>query len=222
MAFIQRPPCILGVGKNYQDHVDELQGERPKHAVVFFKNPASVIGNGEAIVIPPIARTAELGVDYEGELAVVLGRDACDVAQGDALSFISHVAVANDVSQRWWQKKSDGGQWCRGKSFDTFCPLSEPVSIEAVGDLQNLCLETRLNGQLVQQANTGSMIFSVANLVAQLSSGTTLVAGTVILTGTPAGVGMGRTPMRFLQAGDRVEITIEGVGRLSNPVVELD
>ena len=222
MAFIQRPPCILGVGKNYQDHVDELQGERPKHAVVFFKNPASVIGNGEAIVIPPIARTAELGVDYEGELAVVLGRDARDVAQGDALSFISHVAVANDVSQRWWQKKSDGGQWCRGKSFDTFCPLSEPVSIEAVGDLQNLCLETRLNGQLVQQANTGSMIFSVANLVAQLSSGTTLVAGTVILTGTPAGVGMGRTPMRFLQAGDRVEITIEGVGRLSNPVVELD
>jgi 2-keto-4-pentenoate hydratase/2-oxohepta-3-ene-1,7-dioic acid hydratase in catechol pathway len=222
MAFIQRPPCILGVGKNYQDHVDELQGERPKHAVVFFKNPASIIGNGEAIVIPPIARTAELGVDYEGELAVVLGRDARDVTQGEALSFISHVAVANDVSQRWWQKKSDGGQWCRGKSFDTFCPLSEPVSIEAVGDLQNLCLETRLNGQLVQQANTGSMIFSVANLVAQLSSGTTLVAGTVILTGTPAGVGMGRTPMRFLQAGDRVEIIIEGVGRLSNPVVELD
>jgi len=222
MAPIQRPPCILGVGKNYQDHVDELQGERPEHAVVFFKNPASVIGNGEAIVIPPIARTSELGVDYEGELAVVLGRDARDVAEADALRFISHAAVANDVSQRWWQKITDGGQWSRGKSFDTFCPLSEPVSIEAVGDLQNLTLETRLNGQLVQQANTGSMIFSVANLVAQLSAGTTLVAGTVILTGTPAGVGMGRTPMRFLQAGDLVEITIEGVGRLSNPVVVVD
>lgn len=222
MAPIQRPPCILGVGKNYQDHVDELQGERPEHAVVFFKNPASVIGNGEAIVIPPIARTTELGVDYEGELAVVLGRDARDVAEADALRFISHAAVANDVSQRWWQKITDGGQWSRGKSFDTFCPLSEPVSIEAVGDLQNLTLETRLNGQLVQQANTGSMIFSVANLVAQLSAGTTLVAGTVILTGTPAGVGMGRTPMRFLQAGDLVEITIEGVGRLSNPVVVVD
>ena len=222
MAPIQRPPCILGVGKNYQDHVDELQGERPEHAVVFFKNPASVIGNGEAIVIPPIARTTELGVDYEGELAVVLGCDARDVAEADALRFISHAAVANDVSQRWWQKITDGGQWSRGKSFDTFCPLSEPVSIEAVGDLQNLTLETRLNGQLVQQANTGSMIFSVANLVAQLSAGTTLVAGTVILTGTPAGVGMGRTPMRFLQAGDLVEITIEGVGRLSNPVVVVD
>lgn len=220
MAPIQRPPCILGVGKNYQDHVDELKGERPQHAVVFYKNPACVIGNGEPIVIPPIARTAELGVDYEGELAVVLGRDARDVPEADALGVISHLAVANDVSQRWWQKHTDGGQWCRAKSFDTFCPLSEPVPLDAVADLQNLALETRLNGELVQQANTGSMIFSVANLIAQLSSGTTLVAGTVILTGTPGGVGMGRTPMRFLRAGDRVEITIAGVGCLSNPVVD--
>jgi 2-keto-4-pentenoate hydratase/2-oxohepta-3-ene-1,7-dioic acid hydratase in catechol pathway len=222
MSLFLRPPCILGVGKNYQDHIDELKGDRPQYPVVFFKNPASVISNGMAIEIPPIARTPELGVDYEGELAIVLGRDALDVPVSDARSFISHVAVANDVSQRWWQKRIEGGQWCRAKSFDTFCPLSEPVSIESVGNLQVLTLETRLNGELVQQANTGSMIFSVADLISQLTAGTTLVAGTVILTGTPGGVGMGRVPQRFLRHGDVVNVTIEGVGCLSNPVVELD
>jgi 2-keto-4-pentenoate hydratase/2-oxohepta-3-ene-1,7-dioic acid hydratase in catechol pathway len=222
MSLFLRPPCILGVGKNYQDHIDELKGDRPQYPVVFFKNPASVISNGMAIEIPPIARTPELGVDYEGELAIVLGRDALDVPVSDARSFISHVAVANDVSQRWWQKRIEGGQWCRAKSFDTFCPLSEPVSIESVGNLQDLTLETRLNGELVQQANTGSMIFSVADLISQLTAGTTLVAGTVILTGTPGGVGMGRVPQRFLRHGDVVNVTIEGVGCLSNPVVELD
>ena len=222
MSLFLRPPCILGVGKNYQDHIDELKGDRPQYPVVFFNNPASVISNGMAIEIPPIARTPELGVDYEGELAIVLGRDALDVPVSDARSFISHVAVANDVSQRWWQKRIEGGQWCRAKSFDTFCPLSEPVSIESVGNLQDLTLETRLNGELVQQANTGSMIFSVADLISQLTAGTTLVAGTVILTGTPGGVGMGRVPQRFLRHGDVVNVTIEGVGCLSNPVVELD
>jgi 2-keto-4-pentenoate hydratase/2-oxohepta-3-ene-1,7-dioic acid hydratase in catechol pathway len=221
MSLQRRPPCILGVGTNYQDHINELKGKRPEHPVVFFKNPASVIANGMAIEIPPIARTGELGVDYEGELAVVLGRDARDVEVADALSFISHVAVANDVSQRWWQKISDGGQWCRAKSFDTFCPLSEPVSISSVVDLQDLTLETHLNGVLVQQANTGSMIFSVVDLISQLSAGTTLVAGTVILTGTPGGVGLGRVPQRFLRDGDVVDVTIHGVGRLSNPVVDV-
>jgi 2-keto-4-pentenoate hydratase/2-oxohepta-3-ene-1,7-dioic acid hydratase in catechol pathway len=221
MAFQHRPPCILGVGNNYQDHIDELKGQRPRYPVVFFKNPASVVANGMAIEIPPIARTTDLGVDYEGELAVVLGRDARDVLAADALSFISHVAVANDVSQRCWQKISDGGQWCRAKSFDTFCPLSEPVGIESIADLQDLMLETRLNGELVQQASTGSMIFPVVDLITQLSTGTTLVAGTVILTGTPGGVGMGRVPQRFLRHGDVVDVTIHGVGRLSNPVVDV-
>jgi 2-keto-4-pentenoate hydratase/2-oxohepta-3-ene-1,7-dioic acid hydratase in catechol pathway len=221
MTFHRRPPCILGVGTNYQDHIDEFKGQRPEHPVVFYKNPASVIANGMAIEIPPIARTGELGVDYEGELAVILSRDARDVEAGDALSFISHVAVANDVSQRWWQRISGGGQWCRAKSFDTFCPLSDPVDIESVVDLQDLMLETYLNGELVQQANTGSMIFSVVDLISQLSAGTTLVAGTVILTGTPGGVGMGRIPQRFLRHGDVVDVIIHGVGRLSNPVVDV-
>jgi len=222
MALKSVPPCILGVGTNYPCLSEELNVESSEQVVAFFKNPASIIGNGDPIVLSPVTRTAQLGVDYEGELAVILGQDACNVSEDDALNYISHVAVANDVTQRYWQKLYNGGQWFRSKSFDTFCPLSEPVNIKDVGGLQNLLLETRLNGELVQQANTGSMIFSVANLVAQLSSGTTLMAGTVLLTGTPAGVGMGRNPQRFLRAGDCVEITIEGVGKLSNPVVELD
>jgi 2-keto-4-pentenoate hydratase/2-oxohepta-3-ene-1,7-dioic acid hydratase in catechol pathway len=229
----QRPPAILGIGKNYADHAAEIaramtaaaQPPLPQHPVVFFKNPASVIGDGEAIQLPPVVRTEHLepclGVDYEGELAVILGADARDVPQDQARQVIAAVAPANDVSQRWWQWHAGGGQWNRGKSFDTFCPLGEPVPIEAVTDLQNLALTTRLNGEVVQQANTGLMIFSVARLIAELSRGTTLLAGTVILTGTPAGVGAGRTPPRFLRDGDVVEVEIGGVGLLRNPVVQV-
>ena len=221
MALVRRPPCILGVGKNYQDHVNELGGERPQQAVVFFKNPASVIGNGEPIVITPIARTPELGVDYEGELAVVLGCDARDVPEAEALRVLSHVAVANDVSQRWWQWHGGGSQWCRGKSFDSFCPLGDPTPISGLDDLQDLQLTTRLNGEVVQRASTATMIFPVARLIAELSQGTTLLAGTVMLTGTPAGVGAGRKPPRFLADGDVVEVEISGVGLLRNPVRQL-
>jgi 2-keto-4-pentenoate hydratase/2-oxohepta-3-ene-1,7-dioic acid hydratase in catechol pathway len=193
--------------------------------VVFFKNPASVIASGEAIELPPVVQTEHndppLGVDYEGELAVILGSDARDVPQAQAREVIAAVACANDVSQRWWQWQAGGGQWSRGKSFDTFCPLGEPASIAALGDLQNLELITRLNGQVVQQANTGQMLFSVARLIAELSRGTTLLAGTVILTGTPAGVGAGRRPPRFLRDGDELEVEISGVGLLRNPVVQI-
>ncbi|MFZ9229407.1 MAG: fumarylacetoacetate hydrolase family protein [Prochlorococcaceae cyanobacterium] len=224
-----RPPAILGIGKNYADHAAELGGalgsELPAHPVVFFKNPASVIASGEAIELPPVVQTEHndppLGVDYEGELAVILGSDARDVPQAQAREVIAAVACANDVSQRWWQWQAGGGQWSRGKSFDTFCPLGEPASIAALGDLQNLELITRLNGQVVQQANTGQMLFSVARLIAELSRGTTLLAGTVILTGTPAGVGAGRRPPRFLRDGDELEVEISGVGLLRNPVVQI-
>lgn len=227
---MQRPPLILGIGKNYADHAAELGAdlgsELPQHPVVFCKNPASVIASGEAIQLPPVVRTEHLepplGVDYEGELAVILGADARDVPEDQARAVIAAVAPANDVSQRWWQWQAGGSQWNRGKSFDTFCPLGEPVPIGAIADLQNLELTTRLNGAVVQQANTGSMIFSVARLIAELSRGTTLLAGTVILTGTPAGVGAGRTPPRFLCAGDVVEVEIGGVGLLRNPVVQID
>jgi 2-keto-4-pentenoate hydratase/2-oxohepta-3-ene-1,7-dioic acid hydratase in catechol pathway len=221
-----RPPTILCIGKNYADHAAELAEpgalKLPERPVLFMKNPASVIGTGEAIELPPVVCTDDrdppLGVDYEGELAVILGCDARDVPEDQARAVIASVACANDVSQRWWQWHGSGGQWCRGKSFDTFCPLGEPVPISAITDLQGLQLTTRLNGEVVQQASTATMIFPVTRLIAELSQGTTLQAGTVILTGTPAGVGAGRKPPRFLRDGDRVEVEISGVGRLSNPV----
>lgn len=221
-----RPPAILCIGKNYADHAAELAEpgalKLPERPVLFMKNPASVIGTGEAIELPPVVCTDDrdppIGVDYEGELAVILGCDARDVPEAQARKVIASVACANDVSQRWWQWHGSGGQWCRGKSFDTFCPLGEPVPISAITDLQGLQLTTRLNGEVVQQASTATMIFPVTRLIAELSQGTTLLAGTVILTGTPAGVGAGRKPPRFLRDGDLVEVEISGVGRLSNPV----
>ncbi|MEY3749641.1 MAG: hypothetical protein RLZZ186_60 [Cyanobacteriota bacterium] len=221
-----RPPAILCIGKNYADHAAELAEagavKLPERPVLFMKNPACVIGNGEAIELPPVVHTEDrdppIGVDYEGELAVILGCDARDVAEGEARDVIAAVTCANDVSQRWWQWHGSGGQWCRGKSFDTFCPLGESTPIDAIADLQALTLTTRLNGEVVQQASTATMIFPVARLISDLSQGTTLLAGTVILTGTPAGVGAGRKPPRFLRDGDVVEVEIGSVGCLSNPV----
>ena len=159
-------------------------------------------------------------MDYEGELAVVIGRRCKNVSVDEALSAVLGYTCANDVSARDWQKRPElgGGQWCRGKSFDSFCPLGELVPISRVDDLQDLLITTVLNGEVVQRDTTASMIFSVARLVAELSRGTTLLAGTVLLTGTPAGVGAGRTPPRFLQPGDQVEVSISGVGRVANPV----
>ena len=215
---MKRPPAILGIGKNYPSHASELGAEPPTEPVLFHKNPAALIADGEPIVLPPVVRTPDPGVDYEGELAVILGWDAKDVPEAEALSVISHVAAANDVSQRWWQWQAGGGQWCRGKSFDSFCPLGDPLPISQVDDLQNLLITTLLNGEVVQRDSTASMLFPVARLVAELSRGTTLLAGTVLLTGTPAGVGAGRTPPRFLQPGDHVEVRVSGVGRVANPV----
>jgi 2-keto-4-pentenoate hydratase/2-oxohepta-3-ene-1,7-dioic acid hydratase in catechol pathway len=216
----------LCIGKNYADHAAELaEGgavKLPERPVLFLKNPASVIGNGEAIELPPVVQTDDrdppIGVDYEGELAVILGSDARDVPEAQAREVIAALTCANDVSQRWWQWHGSGGQWCRGKSFDTFCPLGDPTPISGIADLQDLLLTTRLNGEVVQQASTSTMIFSVARLISDLSQGTTLLAGSVILTGTPAGVGAGRKPPRFLRDGDVVEVEISGVGSLSNPV----
>ena len=224
-----RPPAILGIGKNYADHAAELAEpgalKLPEQPVLFMKNPASVIGPGDPIALPPVVctdgREPPLGVDYEGELAVILGCDARDVAEHDARSVIAAVTCANDVSQRWWQWHGGGSQWCRGKSFDSFCPLGDPTPISGLDDLQDLQLTTRLNGEVVQRASTATMIFPVARLIAELSQGTTLLAGTVILTGTPAGVGAGRKPPRFLADGDVVEVEISGVGLLRNPVRQL-
>jgi 2-keto-4-pentenoate hydratase/2-oxohepta-3-ene-1,7-dioic acid hydratase in catechol pathway len=215
----QYPPAILAIGRNYAEHAAEMKGEVSQHPVVFMKNPASMIADGQPIIIPAICDHPHEQVDFEGELAVIIGRDCRDVAESAVMDCIKGYAVANDVSARWWQKSGSGGQFVRGKSFDTFCPLSTPVPRTAVPDPQRLRITTRLNGQIMQDANTSDMIFPVARLVAELSRGMTLLAGTVILTGTPAGVGAARTPPRFLRDGDVVEITIESVGKLRSPVV---
>ncbi|MGA1266506.1 MAG: fumarylacetoacetate hydrolase family protein [Phycisphaerales bacterium] len=215
------PPAILAIGRNYPEHAREMGGTVDPDPLVFLKNPASVIRDGEAIEIPPICREHGPQVDYEGELAVEIGRDCRDVPEARALEVVRAYRAANDVSARWWQKQGSGGQFCRGKSFDTFCPLSEPMPAASVGDPGHLRLQTRLNGQLVQDAVTAQMFHGVPRIIATLSRGMTLLEGTIILTGSPAGVGAARVPPVFLQDGDVVEVEIAGVGRVRNPVREL-
>jgi len=217
-------PAILCIGRNYADHAAEMGADPLEHPILFMKNPASVISDGEPIVIPPICDehvNPQAGgqVDFEGELAVILGRDCRDVREDHALECISGYAAANDVSARWWQKFGSGGQYVRGKSFDTFCPIGAITPAANVPDPQNLRLITRLNGEVMQDAKTSTMIFTVAHLIADLSRGMTLLKGSVILSGTPSGVGSARKPPRFLKDGDVVEVEIEGVGRVRNPVV---
>lgn len=212
------PPTIFAIGRNYADHAAEMAYEPLEHPVVFMKNPACVIASDEPIVIPPICDHPEPQVDYEGELAVVIGKTCRDIDEAHALSYVAGYAVANDVSARWWQKHGSGGQYVRGKSFDTFCPMSDITPRKEVPDPQNLTLVTKLNGEIVQQSHTKDMVFPVAKLIAELSRGMTLMKGTVILTGTPAGVGAARTPPRFLRDGDVVEVIIEGVGMIRNRV----
>lgn len=218
MTTPHRPPAILCLGRNYADHASELGHEAPDRPMVFMKNPACVIGDGDAIVIPSICDEPEEQVDFEGELALIIGRDVRDIDESDALDCISGYAAANDVSARWWQKHGSGGQFVRGKSFDTFCPIGPICPASKVHDPQSLRLVTRLNGETMQDANTSLMLFPIAPTIAELSRGMTLLKGTVILTGTPSGVGAGRKPPRFLREGDVVEIEIEGVGRVCNPV----
>lgn len=215
--------CIIGIGRNYAEHAKEMKSEVGEHPTVFMKNPGSVCLHGEEIVVPAICRDPATGgeqVDFEGELAVVLGRAARDVPLAHALKYVLGYTCANDVSARWWQKQGSGGQFCRGKSFDTFCPLGPRlVAAHDVADPQGLTLVTRVGGEEMQRASTGSMMFDVARLISDLSRGMTLAAGSVILTGTPSGVGMARTPPRWLREGDVVEVEISGIGVLRNRVV---
>ena len=213
------PPAIICIGRNYAAHASEFGHDVDEQPIIFFKNPAALIGNDENIVIPEVCEHNGPQVDYEGELAVVIGRDARDVDEQDALGHVAGYAVANDVSARWWQIEGSGGQYCRGKRFDTFCPMSQMIPAEEVGDPQSLRLTTRLNGEVVQDTGTGDMIFPVARLISELSRGMTLLEGTVLLTGTPSGVGAAREPKCFLKDGDVVEIEITNVGTLRNSVV---
>ena len=214
------PRAILGIGVNYRRHALEFGSAIPRRPVLFFKAPGAHQHPGAPIELPSALASAQ--VDYEGELAVVIGRRCKNVRRDEALACVLGYTCANDVSARDWQKRPElgGGQWCRGKSFDTFAPLGPWLATsQELPDPNALQLRTWLNGELVQQAGTDDMIFDVPSLIEFLSGSTTLEPGTVILTGTPSGVGMAADPPRWLQPGDRVAVEIEAIGRLENPVV---
>jgi 2-keto-4-pentenoate hydratase/2-oxohepta-3-ene-1,7-dioic acid hydratase in catechol pathway len=210
---------LLGIGRNYAEHAKEQGAAVPDAPMVFTKNAAAGCLHGDDIVVPKVCQDREQ-VDFEGELAVIIGRAARDVSKADALGCVLGYACANDVSARWWQKSGSGGQFFRGKSFDTFCPIGpEVVAANTITNPNALRLTTRVNGQVMQEASTGEMIFDVTTLISDLSRGMTLLPGTVILTGTPSGVGMARTPPVWLKHGDVVEVEIEKIGTLKNRVV---
>ncbi|THB78009.1 MAG: 5-carboxymethyl-2-hydroxymuconate isomerase [Desulfobacteraceae bacterium] len=216
------PRAIFCIGLNYRAHADETGMPYPENPVVFMKNPASVTGTEQEIILPSSCIDPPQ-VDYEAELAVVIGKKVKNASREDALASVFGYTCANDVSARVWQKKGGGGQWVKGKSFDTFCPIGPwIVTSDEISDPQALDIQCRLNGTLMQTSNTSDMIFSVAELISFLSLSTTLLPGTIILTGTPSGVGFARKPPLFLKASDVVEIGLEGIGTLKNTVVDED
>lgn len=212
-----QPAAILCIGLNYRHHAAESGAAIPEHPVLFIKNPAAVQNPGDPIQLPQKLKSDS--VDYECELAVVIGKAAKNVPKDKALDYVLGYTCANDVSARDWQKNGGGGQWCRGKTFDTFCPLGPAlVTTDDIPNPNALGIKTILNGQTVQDWNTNDMIFDVPTLIEFLSADTTLLPGTVIITGTPHGVGMARKPPLWLKAGDTVTIEIEKIGALTNPV----
>jgi 2-keto-4-pentenoate hydratase/2-oxohepta-3-ene-1,7-dioic acid hydratase in catechol pathway len=208
------PSKILAIGRNYIDHAIEGGAEPPKAPLIFNKLPNSLSAHNAPIVLPTISTQ----VDYEAELAVVIGRQATRVSESQALDHVFGYTLINDVSARDLQYGD--GQWTRGKGLDTFAPLGPFITTrEEIADVQALKIEGRLNGEVMQSSNTGKMIFKVAYLISYISRGITLEPGDVIATGTPDGVGVFRKPPVLLKAGDVYEVTVEKLGTLRNPVV---
>ena len=210
------PSNVLCIGLNYRKHAEESGMSLPEYPVLFIKMTSAVTGPGAPILIPRVEPDA---VDYECELAVVIARAAKNVSRDEALDYVLGYTCANDVSGRDWQINKGGSQWNRGKSFDTFCPLGPClVTKDDIPNPNALGIKTILNGEVMQDWTTSDMIFDVPALIEFLSQGTTLLPGTVILTGTPQGVGFARKPPVVLRDGDEVTIEVEGIGRLTNPV----
>ncbi|MCC6494311.1 MAG: fumarylacetoacetate hydrolase family protein [Pirellulales bacterium] len=214
-----QPAAIYCIGLNYVRHAHEGGLQPPEFPVVFMKSPAALQHPGDPIELPRRLRSDE--VDYECELAVVIGKTCRNATQENALDYVFGYTCANDVSARDWQGKWGGSQWCRGKTFDTFAPMGPClVTADEITNPNTLPIRTILNGEVVQDWNTDDMIFSVRRLIEFLSGSTTLAPGTVILTGTPHGIGAARKPPLFLKPGDIVTIEIGGIGSLTNPIVE--
>jgi 2-keto-4-pentenoate hydratase/2-oxohepta-3-ene-1,7-dioic acid hydratase in catechol pathway len=209
------PPNILAIGLNYRAHAAEGHRPPPEKPLIFCKLTTSVIGPNDPIVLP---RSAPDEVDFEAELGIVIGRIARHVSPERALDYVLGYIALNDVTARDCQRRLDQ-QWTRAKSFDTFCPLGPCLVTADAIDPANLRVRSWVNDELMQDGHTRDMIFPCAELVSYLSHQFTLLPGTLICTGTPAGVGVARTPPRFLRAGDRVTVEVDGVGKLSNRIV---
>ncbi|MCX7981903.1 MAG: fumarylacetoacetate hydrolase family protein [Syntrophales bacterium] len=214
-----KPPTIFALGFNYGKHAEETGARMPTVPVLFMKAPTSVIGPGEKILLPLAGPER---VDYEGELAVIIGKRGKNISRENALDYVFGYTCANDVSARDWQmdkERGQKGQWVRGKSFDTFCPLGPCiVTVDEIPGVPDLKIRTWLNNQIVQSASTRDMIFDIPTIVSELSRSMTLEPGTVILTGTPEGVGYTRVPPLFLRPGDEIKVEIEQIGVLINNV----
>jgi 2-keto-4-pentenoate hydratase/2-oxohepta-3-ene-1,7-dioic acid hydratase in catechol pathway len=212
-APVPRPPKIICVGLNYRDHAEESGMPIPKSPIIFSKFTNCAIGAGSPILLP----NGSEQVDYEAELAFVVGRRAKNVKREDALDYVLGYTNFNDVSARDFQFSD--GQWQRGKSCDTFAPMGEFIATaDEVKDPHNLRIRFRLNGETLQDSTTGQLIFKIPEIIEFLSASITLEVGDVIATGTPPGVGFARKPPVFMQDGDTAEVEIEGLGILSNPV----
>src|SRR5436190_14331164 len=209
------PPKIICLGLNYSDHARESGSPIPKEPVLFSKYATALIGDGDAIVLPPVSEE----VDYEAELVVVVGKRGRPRSEAAAAEYIAGYTIGHDVSARDWQLKKDGGQWMVGKTFDTFAPTG-PVLVTAdeIPDPHRLPIRCVLNGETMQDSNTSQLVFDIPQLVAYLSHVFTLEVGDLVFTGTPPGVGFARRPPVFLKAGDVVEIEIGGIGTLRSPV----
>nr|VFK22227.1 MAG: 2-keto-4-pentenoate hydratase/2-oxohepta-3-ene-1,7-dioic acid hydratase (catechol pathway) [Candidatus Kentron sp. MB]VFK32620.1 MAG: 2-keto-4-pentenoate hydratase/2-oxohepta-3-ene-1,7-dioic acid hydratase (catechol pathway) [Candidatus Kentron sp. MB]VFK76001.1 MAG: 2-keto-4-pentenoate hydratase/2-oxohepta-3-ene-1,7-dioic acid hydratase (catechol pathway) [Candidatus Kentron sp. MB] len=214
------PANIYCIGLNYREHARETGSELPEYPIIFMKPTTAVIGHGDPIPLPKCC-TRGPEVDFEGELAVVIGKTARDVKESEALEHVFGYTVANDISARKWQRNAGGKQWIRGKGFDGFCPLGPKlITADDIPDPQALAIRTWVNGEIMQENTTADMIFSVAEIISYLSEDTTLMPGTLILTGTPWGVGYVRKPPKYLSEGDQVTVEFEGIGTLTNPVRE--
>jgi 2-keto-4-pentenoate hydratase/2-oxohepta-3-ene-1,7-dioic acid hydratase in catechol pathway len=216
LAPIPNPRKIVCIGLNYRDHAAETGAEIPSEPILFSKYPTTLVGHGANIVLPPESTQ----VDFEAELVIVIGRGGRRIKREHAIEHVAGYAVGHDVSARDWQLNKPGKQWMAGKTFDTFAPLGPMlVTADEIKDPHNLGIRLRLNGKTMQDSNTSQLIFKTDELIAYLSTVFTLEPGDLIFTGTPPGVGMSRKPPVWLKPGDVVEVEIDGLGTLRNPVV---
>jgi 2-keto-4-pentenoate hydratase/2-oxohepta-3-ene-1,7-dioic acid hydratase in catechol pathway len=212
---VARPSKLVCVGKNYADHAKEFGGEKPEEPVLFMKATTACCGPFDEVVLPQGCKK----LDYEVELALVIGKTASRISEKEAMEYLAGYMVLCDYSERAWQKEHCG-QWMKGKSADTFAPMGPClVSADEVPDPQSLSLWSKVNGEKRQSGWSGNMMFSVPYLLSYISQFMTLLPGDVIATGTPAGVGMGMTPPRYLSAGDQVELCVEGIGCMKQRII---